>query len=88
MDSIYKPPHRELFDPPQATLTPSGLEGAVQLTWLGAGARMGGLSEAGDYRLLVNGRGATADLRIEPCAAKSVLRHRVNGRRKARVCCV
>lgn len=49
----------------QATLTPAGLEGAVQLTWLGAGARMGGLSEAGDYRLAVNGRGATAELRIE-----------------------
>lgn len=49
----------------QATLTPAGLEGGVQLTWLGAGARMGGLGEAGDYRLVVNGRGPTAELRIE-----------------------
>lgn len=49
----------------QATLTPAGLDGDMQLTWLGAGARMGGLSEAGDYRLVVNGRGSTAGLRIE-----------------------
>lgn len=49
----------------QATLTPAGLEGSLQLTWLGAGARMGGLNEVGDYRLLVNGRGPTAELRIE-----------------------
>jgi hypothetical protein len=49
----------------QATLTPAGLEGGVQLTWLGAGARMGGLSEIGDYRLAVNGRGPSAELRIE-----------------------
>jgi general secretion pathway protein N len=49
----------------QATLTTAGLEGSVQLTWLGAGARLGGLSEVGDYRLVVNGRGATAELRID-----------------------
>jgi hypothetical protein len=49
----------------QATLTPAGLDGGIQLTWLGAGARMGGLSEVGDYRLVVNGRGPTAELRIE-----------------------
>jgi general secretion pathway protein N len=49
----------------QTTLTPAGLEGDAQLTWLGAGARMGGLSEIGDYRLVVNGRGATAELRVE-----------------------
>jgi general secretion pathway protein N len=49
----------------QATLTPAGLEGGMQLTWLSAGARMGGLSEVGDYRLVVSGRGATAELRIE-----------------------
>ena len=49
----------------QATLTPAGLEGGMQLTWLGAGARMGGLSEIGDYRLVVNGRGPTAELRID-----------------------
>jgi len=34
----------------QATLTPAGLDGGLQLTWLGAGARMGGLNEVGDYR--------------------------------------
>ena len=49
----------------QATLTPAGLDGGLQLTWLGAGARMGGLNEVGDYRLVVNGRGPTAELRIE-----------------------
>lgn len=49
----------------QATLTPDGLEGGVQLTWLGAGTRIGGLSDVGDYRLVVNGRGTTAELRIE-----------------------
>ena len=49
----------------QATLTPAGLEGAMQLTWLGAGAGMSGLSELGDYRLAVNGRGADAELRVE-----------------------
>ena len=50
---------------PRATLTSAGLDGDIQLTWLGAGARMGGLSEAGDYRLTVNGRGSTAGLRVE-----------------------
>jgi Type II secretion system (T2SS), protein N len=49
----------------QATLTPAGLEGGVQLTWLDAGARMGGLNDIGDYRLVVNGRGPAAELRIE-----------------------
>jgi len=58
----------------QATLTPAGLDGGLQLTWLGAGARMGGLSEVGDYRLVVIGRGPTAELRIESCAAMSVSR--------------
>lgn len=62
---IVAPSGRLQITAPEATLTPSGLEGAIQLTWLDAGTRMGGLSEAGDYRLLVNGRGATADLRIE-----------------------
>lgn len=49
----------------QATLTPAGLDGNLQLTWLGAGAQLGGLSELGDYRLVVTGRGATAELRID-----------------------
>jgi hypothetical protein len=49
----------------QATLTPAGLDGDIQLIWLNAGARMGGLSEAGDYRLVVNGRGATANILVE-----------------------
>jgi hypothetical protein len=49
----------------QATLTPAGLEGTMQLTWLGAGAGMSGLSELGDYRLAVNGRGADTELRVE-----------------------
>lgn len=49
----------------QTTLTPAGLEGDMQLTWQNAGVRMGGLNDAGDYRLLVNGRGALTELRIE-----------------------
>ena len=49
----------------QATLTPAGLDGDIQLTWLGAGARMGGLDDLGDYRLVINGRGQTAGLGIE-----------------------
>lgn len=49
----------------QARLTPAGLEGGLQLTWLGAGARLSGLSELGDYRLVVTGQGASADLRVE-----------------------
>jgi len=62
---LVAPSGRLQITAPQATLTPAGLEGDIQLTWLGAGARMGGLSEVGDYRLVVNGRGATAELRIE-----------------------
>ncbi len=50
---------------PQTTLTAAGLDGDLQLTWLGAGARMGGLTDIGDYRLAVTGRGPTAELRIE-----------------------
>ena len=49
----------------QATVTPTGLEGTLQLSWLGAGAGMSGLNELGDYRLAVNGRGADSELRIE-----------------------
>jgi len=49
----------------QATLTPAGLDGNLQLTWLGAGAQMSGLSELGDYRLAVTGRGATVELRVD-----------------------
>ena len=62
---LVAPSGRLQITTPQATLTPAGLEGGLQLTWLGAGARMGGLSEVGDYRLVVNGRGPTAGLRIE-----------------------
>lgn len=49
----------------ETVLTPAGLQGRLQLTWLGAGAGMGGLHELGDYRLAVNGRGADAELRVE-----------------------
>jgi general secretion pathway protein N len=62
---LVSPSGRLQITTPQATLTPAGLDGGMQLTWLGAGARMGGLSEVGDYRLVVNGRGPTAELRIE-----------------------
>ena len=62
---LVAPSGRLQITTPQATLTPAGLEGDIHLTWLGAGARMGGLSEVGDYRLMVNGRGPTAALRIE-----------------------
>lgn len=49
----------------ETILTPAGLQGRLQVTWLGAGAGMGGLNELGDYRLAVNGRGADAELRVE-----------------------
>lgn len=49
----------------ETVLTPAGLLGRLQVTWLGAGAGMGGLNELGDYRLAVNGRGADAELRVE-----------------------
>ena len=62
---LVSPSGRLQITAPQATLTPAGLDGGGQLTWLDAGVRMGGLSEAGDYRLVVNGRGPAAELRIE-----------------------
>jgi len=62
---LFAPSGRLQISAPQATLTSAGLEGGMQLTWLGAGARMSGMNEIGDYRLVVNGRGATAELRIE-----------------------
>lgn len=49
----------------ETVVTPDGLQGRLQITWLGAGAGMGGLNELGDYRLAVNGRGADAELRVE-----------------------
>jgi hypothetical protein len=62
---LVAPSGRLQISAQQATLTPAGLEGGLQLTWLDAGARMGGLNEIGDYRLVVTGRGPTAELRIE-----------------------
>jgi general secretion pathway protein N len=43
----------------------SGLAGEGKLVWLGAGGKFGGIGEVGDYRLVVNGRGPTAELRID-----------------------
>jgi general secretion pathway protein N len=62
---LVAPSGRLQITSPQVSLTSSGMEGEAQLTWLGAGARMGGLSEIGDYRLVANGRGPSVDLRIE-----------------------
>ncbi len=62
---LVSPSGRLHVTAPRATLTPTGLDGSMQLTWLDAGVRMGGLSEVGDYRLAVNGRGPTAELRID-----------------------
>jgi general secretion pathway protein N len=62
---IVAPSGRLQVTAQEATLTSAGLEGGAQLTWLGAGARLGGLNEIGDYRLVVTGRGATAELRVE-----------------------
>jgi general secretion pathway protein N len=62
---LVAPSGRLQISSEQATLTPAGMDGGLQLTWLGAGARMSGLSELGDYRLVVTGQGATADLRVE-----------------------
>ena len=63
--ALMDPTGRLQITTPQMTLTTAGLEGDMQLTWLAAGARLGGLSEIGDYRLQVNGRGPKAELRIE-----------------------
>lgn len=63
--SLVAPTGRLQIVTEQATLTPAGLQGKMQLTWLGAGAGMSGLSELGDYQLMVNGQGADAQLRIE-----------------------
>jgi len=63
--ALMDPTGRLQIAAPQITLTPAGLEGDMQLTWLAAGARLGGLSEIGDYRLVVNGRGPNAELRID-----------------------
>ena len=63
--SLVAPAGRLQLVSEQATLTPAGLDGNLQLTWLGAGASMSGLSELGDYRLVVTGRGATAELKID-----------------------
>lgn len=49
----------------ETIVTPAGLQGRLQVTWLGAGAGMGGLNALGDYRLAVNGQGADAELRVE-----------------------
>lgn len=63
--SLVAPTGRLQIVAEQATLTPAGLQGQLQLTWLNAGAGMSGLSELGDYLLAVNGRGADAELRVE-----------------------
>ena len=63
--ALMDPTGRLQITAPQITLTPAGLEGDMQLTWLAAGARLGGLSEIGDYRLVVNGRGPNVELRID-----------------------
>ena len=42
-----------------------GMTGEAQLTWLGAGGRLGGLSEIGDYRLKLNGQDGVIGLQAE-----------------------
>ena len=39
-----------------------GMTGEAQLTWLGAGGRLGGLSEIGDYRLRLSGQDGVVNL--------------------------
>lgn len=63
--ALMDPTGRLQITTPEMTLTSTGLEGGMQLTWLAAGARLGGLSEIGDYRLVVNGRGPKAEFQIE-----------------------
>jgi len=63
--ALMEPTGRLQITTPQFTLTPDGLEGDMQLTWMAAGARLGGLSEIGDYRLVVNGRGPKTEFRID-----------------------
>jgi general secretion pathway protein N len=63
--ALMDPTGRLQITTPEMTLTTAGLEGGMQLTWLAAGTRLGGLSEIGDYRLVVNGRGPKAEFQIE-----------------------
>lgn len=42
----------------------TGLRGSAELTWLGAGGRVGGASPLGDYRLDVNGQGENAQVTL------------------------
>jgi hypothetical protein len=42
----------------------NGLQGTAELTWQGAGVRVGGTNPLGDYRLDVNGQGENAQLTL------------------------
>lgn len=63
--SLVAPTGRVQIVSDKATLTPAGLEGQVNVNWLGAGAGMSGLAELGDYRFTANGRGALVGLQVE-----------------------
>lgn len=43
----------------------SGFSGEARLTWSGAGSKLGGAAEIGDYLLIANGRDGAAALRVE-----------------------
>jgi hypothetical protein len=49
----------------QLSLDRRGLAGEARLTWLGAGGRLGGIGEVGDFLLVVNGQDGVATLRAE-----------------------
>lgn len=46
-------------------LDADGVSGEARITWLGAGGRLGGLGEVGDYLLVINGEDGAAVLRVE-----------------------
>jgi hypothetical protein len=56
-----------------AELSAAGLSGDIQLDWLNAGARFGGLAEIGDYRLTISGHGPSAGLHLDTLRGKTTL---------------
>jgi len=50
------------FTSEQLTIEPGGIHGALEVKWLNAGSRMAGMTDLGDYRLVLTGQGAAIGL--------------------------
>jgi len=50
------------FSAEQLALDSSGVHGTLEIKWLNAGSRMGGLADLGDYRLTLTGQGAAVGI--------------------------